>query len=723
MRSQLLPLSMVLTNYVLALAISRDEQVVASAGTKLCTFRATGEELRSFDWTGRFVRVTLVCWLHLTFRRWITCLALSHNAHLLFSAGNDGKLHVWDCLSGACISSIQAHSQAVTALVLSQDQQWIYTASKDCSVNEFHVASLPGMSEVDLTPLVSMPHPHHDSAQLPDSGNVENMGSIEHNLVKLGTSPKLVESAEARAHAASASQHVQTSLAVPVAPSMSDVLSGMRSDGSLSHDSDDDFDSNFSRISSAIERLQGTMRQHVSENAINSAELDHNNLSFYSDGGIHARALHLAESVGRPQRLQILSKAKSTLMQQQVKSTQPLPAAHFVVDLGDVDASSDEMLSPAFTSPARSAVVQTTPPKVYGSMYMPVTSPQSSPRQLQTRVHVNSAQSPAANPPRSSQSVPSQQLRARARRQQEHVKGNLPHMKVSRSAANKHSAGPSVDDLPASSALPVRLLRVSSPASASQVAAAAGAPLLLPLPVQSKAECLSALAPSVVPKNTSDVRLLAPRPSSAPVVDDVLEQSVKSNMLVMSPDELQQLVRSAVSSAMSASAQPVPPCEATAVDEIQHVPLVRSPVLISSPPVQSIPLNQLSPQNNLQHSAGSSVIQNPSSPASPALLRESRSALVQTDGDELPRRAPSPRAQSTRQAINDAYNSSLPTSRHVHVLSVAPGAPAAAEHMDSAGLMEARSVAVMRGQPPVIVEDTLSPGDFFVGFSVNCALS
>jgi hypothetical protein len=117
------------------------------------------------------------------------------------------------------------------------------------------------------------------------------------------------------------------------------------------------------------------------------------------------------------------------------------------------------------------------------------------------------------------------------------------------------------------------------------------------------------------------------------------------------------------------------------------------------------------------------VIQNPSSPASPALLRESRSALVQTDGDELPRRAPSPRAQSTRQAINDAYNSSLPTSRHVHVLSVAPGAPAASEHMDSAGLMEARSVAVMRGQPPVVVEDTLSPGNFFVGFSVNCALS
>jgi hypothetical protein len=55
MRSQLLPLSMVLTNYALALAISRDEKVVASAGTKLCTFRVTGEELRSFDWTGRFV--------------------------------------------------------------------------------------------------------------------------------------------------------------------------------------------------------------------------------------------------------------------------------------------------------------------------------------------------------------------------------------------------------------------------------------------------------------------------------------------------------------------------------------------------------------------------------------------------------------------------------------------------------------------------------------------
>jgi hypothetical protein len=93
------------------------------------------------------------------------------------------------------------------------------------------------------------------------------------------------------------------------------------------------------------------------------------------------------------------------------------------------------------------------------------------------------------------------------------------------------------------------------------------------------------------------------------------------------------------------------------------------------------------------------------------LLRESRSAIVQTDGDELPRRAPSPLAQSTRQAINDAYNFSLPPSRHVQVLSVAPGVPAASVHMNSAESMEARSVAVMRGQPPVVTEETLSPSE------------
>ena len=151
-------------------------------------------------------------------------MALSHTAHLLFSAGNDGKLHVWDCNTGACISSIQAHSQAVTALVLSQDQQWIYTASKDCSVNEFYVASLPGMSEVDLKPLESVSHPHQESLQLPESGNVENIGSVGHNVFGLGTLPTLVESAEAHMTVVSASQHLQTSPPVPVAPSMSDVL-------------------------------------------------------------------------------------------------------------------------------------------------------------------------------------------------------------------------------------------------------------------------------------------------------------------------------------------------------------------------------------------------------------------------------------------------------------------------------------------------------------------
>lgn len=54
LRAQLLPRSFALNDYVLALAISSDEKVVASGGTKLCIFRVdTGEALRSFDWTGR----------------------------------------------------------------------------------------------------------------------------------------------------------------------------------------------------------------------------------------------------------------------------------------------------------------------------------------------------------------------------------------------------------------------------------------------------------------------------------------------------------------------------------------------------------------------------------------------------------------------------------------------------------------------------------------------
>jgi hypothetical protein len=54
LRTQLLPRSFALNDYVLALAISSDEKVVASGGTKLCIFRVdTGEALRSFDWTGR----------------------------------------------------------------------------------------------------------------------------------------------------------------------------------------------------------------------------------------------------------------------------------------------------------------------------------------------------------------------------------------------------------------------------------------------------------------------------------------------------------------------------------------------------------------------------------------------------------------------------------------------------------------------------------------------
>jgi WD40 repeat protein len=98
---------------------------------------------------GALYSIHFFLWLF-TFCRWITCVVLSHTARVLFSAGSDGKVHIWDCFSGACISSIQAHTHAITSMILSQDQQWLYTASKDCSVKEWNVASLPGMQLFDL---------------------------------------------------------------------------------------------------------------------------------------------------------------------------------------------------------------------------------------------------------------------------------------------------------------------------------------------------------------------------------------------------------------------------------------------------------------------------------------------------------------------------------------------------------------------------------------------
>ena len=639
---------------------------------------------------------------------------------------------MWDCTSGACISSIQAHSAAISAMALSQDQQWIYTASKDCSVNEWRVASLPGMQGVKIEPFNSTAPLPQEIMQPLDSDDRE-AAAVVITEESAGKS-KSAHSAAISITAASESQHVEpfvptaagvsTSklveplVQIAVAPSMSDVLSGMRSDASLSDASDDDFDANFSRISSAIERLQGNVQQHASAIANQNADSDYRSAMFGPDSESSLRALQLAERVGRPQRLHILSKAQSTLLQQQVKATPPLPPAHIVLDLGNVSVTSDEASSPAFTSPARSpAVTKPSPSVVYGSMYMPVTSPQASPRQPLSRVSIPSAAIPSAVSPRSSQAFSPQELRARARRQQEQPNGksSSARVSVSRHAAMNSAKGSSAASAFNSNRLPVRLLRVSSPASASQVAAAAGAPLLLPLPVQSKAERLSAVAPSLASKHPIDVRILAPRPSvPLPANDHPPGPSVSvvnSGMLVISPDELQYLVHNAVSSAMSASVKPAPPSDVPAFDEAQPAALLQTAVLRSPPPAEdgvpkvlSLRKDASSPGSN----GGAVPLQ--LSPPAPALLRESRSAIVQTDGEEIPRQAPSPQAQSTRQAINDAYNMSLPPSRHIHVVSVAPGAPAAAVHMNSAGSMAARSVAVMRGQPPVVTEDTLSPG-------------
>ncbi len=661
-------------------------------------------------------------------------MALSSTARLLFSAGSDGKVHIWDCISGACMASIQAHLHTVSAMILSQDEQWLYTASKDCSVNEWHVASLPGMQHVDWKSFQLQSQPHQDCLQPSDvvrSQIIVDTVASERHIVELEAQSALVESAAPGPTVVSLFQHDHSSPLIAVAPSMADVLSGVRSESSLSSVSDDDFDSSFSRISSAIERLQGSMRPHASPPAVNSNESDYKCAPITADSDMNVRVLQLAERVGRPQRLHILSKAKSNLMQQPVHHEQPLPSAHVVLDLGDVSVSSDEKSSPAFTSPARSpAIIQPPPSVVHGSLYMPVTSPQASPRQPLSRANARSAAIPAPRSPHLSQEFSPQELRARARRQQERLKSSVSSTKVPSSSATKRATVSAVVDASASTKLPVRLLRVSSPASASQVAAAAGASLLLPLPVQSKFERLSALAPSLVSKNAtdfSDVRLLAPRPSPAniPFVDHAPEQpaaAVNSGMLVMSPDELQQLVRSAVSSAMSASVQPMLPSEASASDDVQPAAHIQSPASSAPPPAQSGRSRALSPSDRPQHLSLQSshptpdAMQNCSAPDAPALLRESRSAIVQTDGDELPRRAPSPLAQSTRQAINDAYNFSLPPSRHVQVLSVAPGVPAASVHMNSAGSMEARSVAVMRGQPPVAIEETLSSGTSFLLF-------
>lgn len=643
-------------------------------------------------------------------------MVLSHTARVLFSAGSDGKVHIWDCFSGACISSIQAHTHAITSMILSQDQQWLYTASKDCSVKEWNVASLPGMQLFDLNFLKQQYFIHEESLHRSDSGSspiiVETASPAYHDVERDGNS-ELVESAPLRVEA-SPFEQVQLSPPIAVAPSIADVLSGMRSESSMSSVSDDDFDSNFSRISSAIERLQGSMLQHAPAPVVNCNESDYPNASLGTDSDSNKRFFQLAERVGRPQRLHILSKAKSTLMQQQLHSVQSLPPAHYVVDLADVNVSSDEKSSP----PRSPAVTQPSPSVVHGSMYMPVTSPQASPRQQPSRVNVRSSGIPTTISPRTSQDFSPQELRARARRQQERMNHSSSFVKAQRSAAITRETNSSVVSIPASNKLPVRLLRVSSSASTSQVAAAAGAPLLLPLPVQSKAERLSALAPSLLSSNATDIRLLAPRPSPAITscsehAPDQPSSEVNPGMLVMSPDELQQLVNSAVSSAMIASAKAASPPEGTVFNSAQPVILIRSPALHSPPPTQSDRPRELSPQNSLISSdCGNLLMQNHLSPQAPALLRESRSAIVQTDVEELPRSAPSPLAQSTRQAINDAYNFSLPPSRHVQVVSVAPGVPVSAVNMNYTGPMEARSVAVMRGQPPVVSEETLSPGNF-----------
>jgi WD40 repeat protein len=72
---------------------------------------------------------------------WVTSMAFSHDSTRLASASNDNTVKMWDARSGACVQTLEGHSHWVTSVAFSHDSTRLASASWDSTVKIWDASS------------------------------------------------------------------------------------------------------------------------------------------------------------------------------------------------------------------------------------------------------------------------------------------------------------------------------------------------------------------------------------------------------------------------------------------------------------------------------------------------------------------------------------------------------------------------------------------------------
>lgn len=70
----------------------------------------------------------------------VACLTWLGKSRYLATGCVDGKVRVWDSLSGACVRTFSGHSDAIQALSVTANQEFLVSVSIDETARVFEIA-------------------------------------------------------------------------------------------------------------------------------------------------------------------------------------------------------------------------------------------------------------------------------------------------------------------------------------------------------------------------------------------------------------------------------------------------------------------------------------------------------------------------------------------------------------------------------------------------------
>lgn len=73
----------------------------------------------------------------------MTCLLWLGASQYIATGCVDGKVRVWDSLSGSCVRTFTGHSDAIQSLALSKNGDFLVSVSLDQTARVFETADLP----------------------------------------------------------------------------------------------------------------------------------------------------------------------------------------------------------------------------------------------------------------------------------------------------------------------------------------------------------------------------------------------------------------------------------------------------------------------------------------------------------------------------------------------------------------------------------------------------